>query len=298
VLGRRTVVVTVRQALLTSLNFGVCGINGVTLDRDTATYGNVGSNLNIALNGPPNTPGSLARIYAYNGQPGNATAGGTVTCSGSCGAPYNQVQGTTTSNYPGGQVCPVLPPISCSPAASASGDRLNQTSLTISAANGNAVLRDVQMQSNSTLTLATTSASEILVVQMRTLTVGQNSRVRLTGAGKVELHMAGIMVINQGTLFGVDSADLDIAPGRFVVESCATDVGTSYAVQFHQTGRINSILLAPNGRVQFDQASLSKGAIQAQSVQFDRNTQFRFDTSSFAISAGAFNTLLTWHEQP
>ncbi|MBI3998006.1 MAG: hypothetical protein HY355_03155 [Armatimonadetes bacterium] len=297
-LGRRTVVVTLRQGSMTSLTFAVCGVDGVTLDRDTATYGNVGSDQNISLKGPPQTEGSLARIYAYNGQAGDATAGGTVSCSGSCGGPYNQVAGTTTNNYPGGRVCPTLPAFSCTPAVDASGDRLNQNSLTISAASGNTVLRDVTMNSNSTLTFETTSASEILEVHFRTLIVGQSSRVRITGPGKVVLHLAGRMEINQGTLFGVDGADADIAPGRLVVESCATDSGTDYAVEFHQTERINGIILAPNGRVQLDQASLSRGAVQARTVGLDRNTQFQFDTTSFAISGGAFNTLISWREQP
>jgi len=298
-LGRRTVVIVLRQAMLTDLDFAVCGRDGVTLDRDTITRGNVGSNQNIALFGPPKTPGSLARTAAYGGQPGNATAGGTVTCSGSCGPPYSQVAGVTTSNYPGGQVCPVLPAFTCSPAAGASGDRLNQSNLTISAANANTVLRNVEMEANSTLTFATTSASEILTVHLNTLIVGKTSRVRVTGPGKVVLHMAGRMEIGQGTFFGVDEANANINPGRFVLQSCASDVAPDiYAVEFHQTGGINAIILAPNGRVQLDQASLSNGAIQSRTVQFDQDTQFSYNTTGFAIGGGAFNTLTSWREQP
>jgi hypothetical protein len=296
-LGRRTVVVVVHQTMLTSLDFAVCGRDGVTLDRDTDTYGNVGSNANISLQGPPNTPGSLARTYAYGGQPGNATAGGSVNCSGSCGPPYSQVAGVTASNYPGGQVCPVLPAFTCSPATAASGDRLNQSNLTISAANANTVLRNVTMGADSTLTFATTSASEILTVHLNTLIVGRTSRVRVTGLGKVVLHMAGRMEIGQETLFGVDGTNANINPGHFVLQSCSDDVGTDYAVEFHQTGEINAIILAPNGRVQFDQASLSSGAIQSRTVQFDRDTQFHYDTTGFAIGGGAFNNLTSWREQ-
>jgi len=298
VLGRRTVVITVRQDGLTSLGFAVCGVNGVTFDRDVSTYGNVGSNQNITLSGPPNTPGALARTYAYGGQAGDATAGGIVSCSASCGPSFNQVQGTTTSNYPGGQVCPVLPVFTCSPASGASGDRLNQNSLTISTALGNTVLRDVEMEAGSTLTFATASPSEILTVQMNTLVVGQSSRVRVTGGGKVVLHMAGRMEINQGTLFGVDAADADLAPGNLMVQSCSVDAGTDYAVEFHQTGRINAILFAPNGRVQLDQAALSRGAIQSSIVQFDRNTDYRYDTTGLSLAGGAFNVLTSWREQP
>lgn len=297
-LGRRTVVVVLRQEMSASLDFAVCGRDGVTLDRDTSTYGNVGSDQNIALSGPPKTPGSLARTHAHGGQPGNATAGGTVTCSGSCGPAYNQVAGVTTSNYPGGQVCPVLPAFTCSPATAAAGDHLNQSNLTISAANANTVLRNVAMEANSTLTFATTSASEILTVHLNTLIVGKTSWVRVTGPGKVVLHLAGRMEIGQGTLFGVDSANANINPGRFVLQSCSGDVGTDYAVEFHQTGGINAIILAPNGRVQLDQASLSNGAIQSRTVQFDQNTEFRYDTTGFAIGGGAFNTLTSWREQP
>ncbi|MDQ7840571.1 MAG: hypothetical protein RDU83_06020 [bacterium] len=296
-LGRRTVVIVLRQAMLTSLDFAVCGRDGVTLDRDTDTYGNVGSNANISLLGPPTTPGSLARTYAYGGQPGNATAGGTVTCSGSCGPVYNQVAGVTTEKYPGGQVCPPLPDFTCSPAAGASGD-LNQSNLTISAANANTVLRDVEMEANSTLTFATTSASEILTVHLNTLIVGRDSWVRVTGPGKIVLHMAGRMEIGQRTFFGVDGANDNIDPGRFVLQSCSSDVGTDYAVEFHQTGGINAIILAPNGRVQLDQASLSNGAIQSRSVQFDQATKFTYNTTGFAIGGGAFNTLTSWREQP
>lgn len=195
-------------------------------------------------------------------------------------------------------MCPVLPAFTCAPATDVSGDRLNQTSLTISAAAGNTVLRHVQMEAASTLTFATTSANEILTVQMHTLTVGQSSRVRVTGPGKVVLHLAGRMEVAQGTLFGVDASDGDIAPGRLVLQSCAADAGTDYAVEFHQTGRINAIILAPNGRVQLDQASLSHGAIQARTVEFDRDTEFRYDASGFAISGGAFNTVVSWRERP
>jgi len=304
-LGRRTVVIVLRQAILTSLDFAVCGRDGVTLDRDTITRGNVGSNQNISLQGPPNTPGSLARTIAQTepgGQPGNATAGGTVTCSGSCGPAYNQVAGVTTSSYRDSQgepkVCPPLPEFTCSPAAAAAGDHLKQTNLTISAANANTVLRNVEMEANSTLTFATTSASEILTVQLNTLIVGRDSRVLVTGPGKVVLHLAGRMEIGQGSFFGVDGANAAINPGRFVLQSCSGDVGTDYAVEFHQTGGINAIILAPNGRVQLDQASLSNGAIQSRTVQFDRDTEFRYNTTGFAIGGGAFNTLTSWREQP
>ncbi len=300
VLGRRTVVVRLRQAILTSLNYAVCGINGVDLDQDTSTYGSVGSNGNITLLGPPKTPGSLARTYPFGGQAGDATAGGTVTCSGSCGSSYFQVAGTTTSNYPD-QVCPMLPPITCRPGTTDYGVPTALTSLTISAANGNTAVRDVRMGSNSTLTFVTTGPNDTLIVQMNSLVVGQNSRVRVTGGGKVVLHMAGTMEVNQGTLYGVDGSDNDLAPGQFILESCASDpdpASAVYAVEFHQTGRINSIFFAPSGTVQLDQASLSRGAIQSLNVKFDLGTTFSYDTTSLAISAGPYNTLITWHEQP
>ncbi len=293
-LGRRTVVAVVRETLITSLNFAVCGIDGVTLDRDTTTRGNIGSNANISLLGPA---GSYARTLLFAGQPGDATAGGTVTCSGSCGPPISQVAGTTTNNYPGGQVCPVLPLFTCSPGTTDFVGGAN-SSLTISAANGNTALRDVQLGSSSTLTFETTSATEVLTVQMRTLLIGQISRVLVIGPGRVVLRLAGRMQINQGTLFGVDAAGANIPPGNFVVRSCSTDPLPGYAVEFHQTGRINAILLAPNGRVQLDQASLSNGAIQSRTVQFDRNTDFRYDNTNLAIGSGVFNTLTSWREQP
>ncbi len=293
-LGRRTVVAIVRETLITSLNFAVCGMDGVTFARDVTTYGNIGSNQNIALQGPA---GSYARTQPYGGQPGDATAAGTVTCSGSCGPPISQVAGTTTNNYPGGQVCPVLPAFTCNPGTT---DVImgSSATYTISAANGNTVLRDVQLGSSSTLTFATVSATEILSVQMNALIIGQLSRVRVIGPGRVDLHLAGRMQINQGTLFGVDAADANIPPGNFVVRSCSTDPLPGYALEFHQTGRINAILLAPNGRVQLDQASLSNGAIQSRTVQFDRNTDFRYNNTNLAIGSGVFNTLTSWREQP
>ncbi len=290
-LGRRTVVAIVRETLITSLDFAVCGIDGVTLDRDTTTRGNVGSNQNISLLGPG---ASAARTLAYAGQPGNATAGGTVTCSQGCGAPANQVAGTVTNNYPGGQVCPVLPPPTCTPGIT----DFTGSTYTISAALGNTSLRDITMGSGSTLTFVTTTAAEVLTVQMRQLIVGQSSRVRVLGPGRVDLHLAGRMEINQGTLFGVDGLNANIAPGNFVVRSCATDVGTDYAVEFHQTGTINAIILAPNGRVQLDQSALSNGAIQSRTVQFDHNTDFTYNNNNLAIGSGVFNTLTSWREQP
>ncbi len=296
-LGRRTVAAVIRQETLTSLDFAVCGRDGVTLDRDTNTYGSVGSNLNIALYGPPTTPGSLARTHVWGAQRGDATAGGSVTCSGSCGPPYSQVAGVTTPNYPG-QVCPELPPFFCSPSTESSGDRLRQTNLTISAAAGNTVLRNVQMEANSVLNFATTSDSEVLTVHMNTLIVGRNSRVRVTGPGKVLLYMAGRTEVGQGSLFGVNATDNNIPPGRLVMQSCASDSGTDYAIEFHQTGAINAVFFAPNGQVQLDQASLSSGAIHSRLVRFDQGTRFSYDTTGFAISAGKFNTLTSWRELP
>ncbi len=293
-LGRRTVVSMIRETPITALNFAVCGVDGVTFAQDVVTYGNVGSNATITLSGPP---GDWARTQPYNGQAGDATAGGTVNCSGTCGPPVNQVAGTTTNNYPGGQVCPVLPAFTCNPGltdiAGGSG-----SSYTISAANGNTVLRDVTLGSNSTLTFETASATEILTVQMRTLIIGQNGRVRVTGPGKVVLHLAGRMEISQGTLFGVDALNANIPPGNFVLRSCSADAGTDYAVEFHQTGAINAIIFAPNGRVQLDQASLSNGAIQSRTVQFDRNTSFSYNNTNLSINSGVYNTLTSWREQP
>lgn len=298
-LGRRTVVTTIRQQILTSLQYAVCGEDGVTLDQGTSTYGDVGSNYTISLLGPPQTPGSLARIYAFAGQRGDATAGGTVTCSASCGPSYYQVQGTATSyGTPGRQVCPVLPSFACTP-GTRDEIRGAGASLVISAANGNTALGNVSLGRNSTLTFQTTGPNETLIVQMNSLTVGQNSRVRVTGGGKVVLHLADRSTINQGTLFGVDATDAGIEPGRFLVQSCATDGGANeFALEFHQTGGIYAILFAPNGTVQLDQANLSRGAISSRYVQFDRGTDFRYDTTGLAISAGPYNTIAAWREQP
>ncbi len=293
-LGRRAVVAMVRETLIMSLDFAVCGINGVTMDRDTTTRGNVGSNQNISLLGPG---GSAARTLAWGGQPGNATAGGTVTCSQGCGAPAFQVAGTATSNYPGGQVCPVLPAFTCTPGTTdftgGSG-----SSLTVSAANGNTSLRDVTLGSSSTLTFETASPTEVLTVQMRTLLIGQNGRVRVTGPGRVVLRLAGRMEVNQDTLFGVDASNANIPPGNLTVRSCSVDSGTDYAVEFHRTGTINAVILAPNGQVQLDQSALSNGAIQSLTVQFDQNTNFSYNNNNLAIGSGVFNTLTSWREQP
>ncbi|MGH2395644.1 MAG: hypothetical protein ACRDFW_01370, partial [bacterium] len=135
-------------------------------------------------------------------------------------------------------------------------------------------------------------------VQMRNLIIGQTSRVRVIGPGRIVLRLAERMEINQGTLFGVDSVDANIPPGNFTVRSCSGDSGTDYAVEFHQTGRINAVILAPNGRVQLDQSSLSNGAIQSRTVQFDRNTDFRYNNTNLGIGSGVFNTLTSWREQP
>ncbi len=293
-LGRRTVITVIRETPITSFDFAVCAVDGVTFAQDVVTYGNVGSNASITLAGPP---GDWARTQPYNGQAGDATAGGTVNCSGTCGPPVSQVAGTTTNNYPGGQVCPVLPSFTCNPGLTdfvgGSG-----SSLTISAANGNTSLRDVTLGSSSTLTFETASATEILTVQMRQLIVSQNSRVRVIGPGKVVLHLAGRMEINQGTLFGVDALDANIPPGNLVLRSCSADVGADYAVEFHQTGTINAIILAPNGRVQLDRASLSSGAIQSRTVQFDRDTNFSYNNTNLSLNSGVYNTLTSWREQP
>ncbi|MGQ0548081.1 MAG: DUF7305 domain-containing protein [Armatimonadota bacterium] len=295
--GRRTVVATVRQQTLTNLDYAVCGMDGVTLDAGTTTAGNVGSNQNIGLFGPSGIPGGMARIIVTATQPGNATAGGTVTCSQSCGAPQWQVAGTTTNSFPGGQVCPVLPPFTASPGTSDVTMGANST-LTISVANGNTALRDVNLGRDSNLIFATTSATENLVVHMNTLIIGRNSYVRVTGAGRVSLYMAGRMQLDQGTRYGIDASGNDIDPGRLTVYSTSGDIGTDYAVEFHQTGRINGIFVAPNGRVQLDRAANSQGAILARLVQFDQNTIFTVNTTGLLISGGSFNILTAWREQP
>ena len=142
------------------------------------------------------------------------------------------------------------------------------------------------------------SASEILTVQMNTLTIGQNSRVAVTGPGKVDLHMAGRMFIDVGTLWGVDPSGVSIAPGQFVLRSCASDANGLPAVVFHQTARINGILLAPNGTVLLHNASLSRGAVLSRAVQINQGTDFTYDTTGLAISSGPWNTLTSWREQP
>jgi hypothetical protein len=301
-LGKRTIqIVASTSSSPVNFNNAVCVYQGLNFDQGVTIRGNIGSEgaatPDITLLGPS---GNAASVIAGGGQPGNAYAVSTVSCSQGCAS---QIAGSVNNNQASGTICPsraaVAGSFSCPVGA---GDITSST--TISVANGNTSLQNINVGSGSTITFATTGPSDVLRVNANAVTAGQGSTFVITGGGSVVLTLAGDMRINQNSLFGADSSNNLLPAGRFEVESCSTDTGTTKtgtpaAVQFDQGTQISAAFIVPNGSVDWNQAQTSNAVILANNAQFDKGTQFSFDGSANNVLWGAGAKKLTsWEDLP
>lgn len=301
-LGKRTVQIVASTAP-SSLNFNnaVCTYNALNFDQGVTIRGNIGSEgtmtPDITLQGPS---GGAASVIAGGGQPGNAYAVSTVSCSQGCAS---QIAGSVNTNQAPGSVCPnyasVVASFSCPVGVSDI-----TSSATISVANGNTSLHNINVGSASTITFATAGPTDVLHVNANAVTAGSGSKFVITGGGSVVLTLAGDMHINQNSYFGVDSLNNLLPAGRFEVESCSTDTGTTgtgtaSAVRFDQGSQLSAVFIVPQGSVDMNQAQTTNAVILASTGQFDKNTSFSFDGSGNNVLWGSGNkTLTSWQDVP
>ena len=297
-LGTRTIRILVNQTSPLNFNNSVCAFTSVNLDQGVTVNGNIGSegaaSPDLTLQGPSSNP---ARILSGGGQSGNATAVSTASCSQNCAT---QVAGVVRGGQTPGTVCPDRTQIIASFACPIGTQNITG-STTISNANGNTMLNNITVGSGSTVVFATAGPSDVLVVHANSVTAGQGSTFRITGGGRVVLTLAGPMHLDQNSLFGVDSLNTLLPANEMEVESCSTDTGTTSggiaAVQFDQGSRISAAIIAPQGSVDINQAQLMSGAILAGTIQFDRNTNFSFDSTVNSLGGG-FTKLASWQDVP
>lgn len=288
VLGQRTV-----QALVAQNTFftkTICAYTSASFDQGVTVKGDVGSEGTASLQGPS---GSAARIQPAPGnvQPGSLYAVGAISCSQGCS---NQVAGTVNPNQASGTVCPnqtqVFNFYTCAPGS----QPLSGGAVTISAANSS--LSTVTLGAGGSVTFVTAGPTNVLSVNVGSITAGKNTQFIIQGGGTVILNVQNQLVVGQGSWFGVDPLGNAVPAGRLVVQSCNTG-SPSPAIWFNQTGKLSAAFIAPKGNVQMDQAQFSQGSILANKIQFDQSTGFGFDASASAIGFG-FNKLLSWQDVP
>lgn len=301
-LGKRTVQIVASTAP-SSLNFNnaVCTYNALNFDQGVTIRGNVGSEgamtPDITLQGPS---GGASTVVAGGGQPGNAYAVSSVSCSQSCAS---QIAGSVNNNQAAGTVCPNRASVVASFSCPVGGSDIT-SSATISVANGNTSLHDINVGSGSTITFATVGPTDVLHVNANSVTAGQGSKFVITGGGSVVLTLAGDMHINQNSYFGIDGLNNLLPAGRFEVESCSTDTGTTKtgtpaAVRFDQGSQLSAVFIVPQGSVDMNQAQTTQAVILANNGQFDKNTSFSFDGSGNNIFWGSgIKTLTSWQDVP
>ena len=254
-------------------------------------------------NGPtqglPGDAGLTFMEVLGGGQPGNANAVTTTSCSQSCAT---QVAGSVNNNLPAGTVCPNLAQVQALFTCPVGSTDIT-SSATISVANGNTSLHNINVGSSSTITFATTGSTDVLHVSVNAITAGQGSTFQITGGGSVVLTLAGDMHINKNSFFGVDNLNNLLPASNFEVESCSTDTGTTKtgtasAVLFDQGTQLSAVFIVPSGSVDMNQAQLSNGAILANNVQFDKSTTFSFDSSASSLGGAGFSKLNSWQDVP
>ncbi len=291
-LGQRTVQALVAQN--TFYNKTICAYTNVNLDQGVTVQGDVGSegttNPDLILQGSLSNP---ARIQPApgNAQLGDAYAVGTVSCSVGCST---QVAGTVNQGQAPGTICPPRTQVSSSYTCVPGSATLIGGPVTISSSNNS--LSTVTLGAGGTVTFQTAGPTDILTVNVGTITAGQNTRFIIQGGGYVQLNVASQLTVGQGSYFGVDGSGNLLPASHLVVRSCNT--GTpSPAIWFNQTGKLSAVIIAPYGNVQMDQAQDSQGAVLANNIQFDQGTNLEFDASASAVGFG-FNKLLSWQDVP
>jgi hypothetical protein len=288
VLGRRTVQALVAQNSF--FNKAICAYTSVTFSQGVTVQGDVGSEGSASLQGPS---GNAARIQPAPGnvEPGSLYAVGAISCSQGCA---NQVAGTVNPNQTPGTVCPSRAQVSSSYSCAPGSGTLSGGAVTISAANNS--LSTVTLGSGGTVTFQTTGPTNVLTVNVGTITAGSNSQFIVQGGGSVVLNVQGQLTVAQGSFFGVDGSGNVLPADHLIVQSCNTG-SPSPAVWFNQTGKLSGVFIVPNGDIKMDQAQLSQGAVLANNITFDQSTGFGFDASASSVGFG-FNKLISWQDVP
>ncbi len=301
-LGKRTVQALVSQN--TFYNKTICAYQNVTLSQGIVIQGDVGSEgtavPDLSLQGPS---GNAAEIQPAPGnvQPGSAYAVSSVSCSQGCAS---QVAGTVNNNQTPGTVCPNIAQVSSTYACVPGSTNLSGGAVTISSANNS--LNNVTLGSGGSVTFVIAGPTDVLTVNVNSITAGSNTQFIIQGGGIVQLNVKTQLTVGQGSGFGLTSfqsplpnpipTSVLVPAGHLIVRSC--NMGTpSPAIWFNQSGGLSAVFIAPYGNVQMDQAQNSHGAILASNVQLDQSTAFGFDASASAVGFG-FNKLLTWQDVP
>jgi hypothetical protein len=283
-LGKRTVWIQTSSVLKNA----VCAYTSLTVSLLAAVTGNVGSegtanpDLTVSLGG---------FVLAGSGQAGSANAVTTVSCAFGCsvagGINNNQAAGTVCSNK-----AQVVASFTCP-----TGTTDITSSATISVANGNTTLRNINVGASATVTFATVGPSDVLHVQAKTLSGGNGSTFRITGGGSVVLTLSGDLHVFQLSSFGVNSSGGLLPASNFVVESCASD---ATAVQFDNGTIESAVLIVPSGTVSLTAGQAAQGAILADTINLSLGTVFTFDPTANNVSAlsGAFTKVNTWQDVP
>ena len=287
VLGQRTIQGLVAQN--TFFNKAICAYTSVSFTQGVTVQGDVGSEGTASLQGPS---GSAAQIEPApsNVEPGSLYAVGAISLSQG----PSQVAGTVNPNQTPGSVCPTRAQVSSSYSCAPGSGTLSGGAVTISAANSS--LSSVTLGSGGTVTFQTTGPTNVLTVNVGTITAGSNSQFIVQGGGTVVLNVQSQMTVGQGSFFGVDSFGNVLPADHLIVESCNTG-SPSPAIWFNQVGKLSGVFIVPYGDVKMDQAQLSQGAVLANNITFDQSTGFGFDASASAVGTG-FNKLISWQDIP
>jgi Tfp pilus assembly protein PilX len=249
--GPQRVVTAIVQGTTSSTgSYAICGYDGVSFDRGTTVYGDVGSNagISMATSGTPSRVcNSLAGGACAAPSPapplpysGSAYAVNSITCGGgACGS--GSIEGTVAPNQPAGSVCPVVtltPPSApgTTPLTVAAG-----TTVTVDPATNYDAVQLNSPGGGSTCPAVTSVATLVIdsgadpnatvTIRMRSLWVGRCARVVITGIGKVALWLlepptvpadnAGqALKTEQQSIFGsttTGSPAAAIAGGRFTI---------------------------------------------------------------------------------
>jgi hypothetical protein len=296
-LGRRKVQVVLAQTAPFTVTDAMCAYGGLNFDANVTVNGNVGSEGTttpdvILQAGPPPSV-----IRPGGSMPGNVYAVTTVQCDAGCST---QVAGTVFPNQAPGTVCPnkttVLNSYTCTPGTTSWGGG----SLTITSSN--ASWNNITLNQGDTLTFDTTGLSAPLVVQVNSITAGDNTTVVVKGGGSVTMIVNNQMFFGQQSTFGLDSATgTMVSASRMGVESCSALNGNGGEdVEFAQAGPVSGVFIVPNGLVHMVQRQ-AQGAILSTSVQFDQGqgAPFNYDSSAqnFGLSPG-FIRLISWQDVP
>jgi len=301
-LGKRTVQALVSQN--TFYNKTICGYQNVTFAQGVTIQGDVGSegtvNPDLSLQGPS---GSAATIQPAPGgvQPGSAYAVSSVSCSQGC---PSQVAGSVNNNQAAGTVCPNLAQVWSSYVCTPGTATFNASALTITSANNS--WNSITLATGGSVTFVTAGPTDVLTVNVNSISAGSNTQFVLQGGGIVQLNVNSQLTAGQGSGFGLTSfqsplpspipTSVLVPAGHLIVRSCNTGTPTP-AIWFNQSGGLSAVFIAPYGNVKMDQAQNSQGAILAANITLDQGTGFGFDATASAVGFG-FNKLLSWQDVP